>query len=67
MADALDYLEENRLKGRAITGKDLSKRFSSDEVKKGLTRQKKKITPDSNDEIMENQSGMRKLFSKGYK
>lgn len=65
--DAFDYLEDRRLKGIAVTGKELSSKFSSGEVKTGLTKQRKKITPEKEDDILDSQSKMRKMFSKNYK
>lgn len=66
--DAMDYLEENRLKGLAVTGKELRGKFSQKEIDAGLTRQRKKLKPNSpEDDIMESQSKMRRMFSKDYK
>jgi hypothetical protein len=64
--DPLDYLEDARIKGRAITGSDMRKNIGSKaEQDKTLTRQRKKLKPPTADEeIMESQSKLRRIFSK---
>jgi len=68
---ALDYMEEKRLKGIAVTGRELKGKFGQKEVDVGLVKQRKKLhppKPSSDEEIMESQSKMRKMFNKkgGY-
>lgn len=64
---ALGFLEGRRLKGIAVTGRELSGRFSQKEINEGLTKQRKKINPsvaDPNADALESQSKLRKYFSK---
>lgn len=62
---ALDFLEERRLKGLAVTGKELKGKFGNDETKKALTLQRKKLHPEpEEDDVMGAQSKLRKFFSK---
>jgi hypothetical protein len=68
MADQSDaafkYYENARLKGRAITGSDLSSRFTTAEMKEGLRKQRKKLNPNPDDDIMDSQSKLRRIFTK---
>lgn len=64
---AMKYYEDARTKGRAITGRDLRRRFTMKEHQTGLTKQRKKMfptKPGSDEDIMDAQSRMRKAFSK---
>jgi hypothetical protein len=72
---AMDYFENARKSGRAITGQELRRRFTTSEMKSGLTMQGKKLTPkafppdeDADSDIVNSQSLLRKKFmkAKGY-
>ena len=42
----LEYLEDKRLKGIAVTGKELRNKFSQKQIDEALKKQRKKIKPD---------------------